>query len=136
MKSTCWDTRATDSIIKSGQKDTEASIKMKQIFQKVEKSFQLTISPASLLSSLFTVTGPFVTNAGAFGSSLFDMESEKENLRAVLCSIQSNTSTHRTQVHPFHSMTNNLLKTQLNLMKLKSISNCFPEYLGQIVNFL
>ena len=25
MKSTCWDTRATDSIIKSGQKDTEAS---------------------------------------------------------------------------------------------------------------
>ena len=26
MKSTCWDTRATDSIIKSGQKDTEASI--------------------------------------------------------------------------------------------------------------
>ena len=27
MKSTCWDTRATDSIIKSGQKDTEASIR-------------------------------------------------------------------------------------------------------------
>ena len=26
MKSTCWDTRAKDSIIKSGQKDTEASI--------------------------------------------------------------------------------------------------------------
>ena len=26
MKSTCWDTRATDSIIKSGQIDTEASI--------------------------------------------------------------------------------------------------------------
>ena len=26
MKSTCWDTRATDSIIKSDQKDTEASI--------------------------------------------------------------------------------------------------------------
>ena len=26
MKSTCWDTRATDSLIKSGQKDTEASI--------------------------------------------------------------------------------------------------------------
>ena len=26
MKSTCWDTRAMDSIIKSGQKDTEASI--------------------------------------------------------------------------------------------------------------
>ena len=26
MKSTCWDTRTTDSIIKSGQKDTEASI--------------------------------------------------------------------------------------------------------------
>ena len=26
MKSTCWDTRATDSIIKSGQKDTEESI--------------------------------------------------------------------------------------------------------------
>ena len=26
MKSTCWDTRATDSIIKSGQKDTEATI--------------------------------------------------------------------------------------------------------------
>ena len=26
MKSTCWDTHATDSIIKSGQKDTEASI--------------------------------------------------------------------------------------------------------------
>ena len=26
MKSTCWDTRATESIIKSGQKDTEASI--------------------------------------------------------------------------------------------------------------
>ena len=26
MKRTCWDTRATDSIIKSGQKDTEASI--------------------------------------------------------------------------------------------------------------
>ena len=26
MKSTFWDTRATDSIIKSGQKDTEASI--------------------------------------------------------------------------------------------------------------
>ena len=25
MKSTCWDTRATDAIIKSGQKDTEAS---------------------------------------------------------------------------------------------------------------
>ena len=25
-ESTCWDTRATDSIIKSGQKDTEASI--------------------------------------------------------------------------------------------------------------
>ena len=24
MKRTCWDTRATDSIIKSGQKDTEA----------------------------------------------------------------------------------------------------------------
>ena len=27
MKSMCQDTRATDSIIKSGQKDTEASIK-------------------------------------------------------------------------------------------------------------
>ena len=26
VKRTCWDTRATDSIIKSGQKDTEASI--------------------------------------------------------------------------------------------------------------
>ena len=26
MKSTCWDRRATDLIIKSGQKDTEASI--------------------------------------------------------------------------------------------------------------
>ena len=26
MKRTCWDTRATDSIIKSGQKDTEVSI--------------------------------------------------------------------------------------------------------------
>ena len=26
MKSMCWDIRATDSIIKSGQKDTEASI--------------------------------------------------------------------------------------------------------------
>ena len=26
MKSTCWDTRATDSIIKSDQKDTEGSI--------------------------------------------------------------------------------------------------------------
>ena len=26
MKSTCWDTRATDSIINSGQKDTEASM--------------------------------------------------------------------------------------------------------------
>ena len=26
MKSTCWDTRATDSIIKSGRKDTEESI--------------------------------------------------------------------------------------------------------------
>ena len=26
MKSTCWDTRAADQIIKSGQKDTEASI--------------------------------------------------------------------------------------------------------------
>ena len=26
MKSTCWDTLATDPIIKSGQKDTEASI--------------------------------------------------------------------------------------------------------------
>ena len=25
MKSTCWGTRATDWIIKSGQKDTEAS---------------------------------------------------------------------------------------------------------------
>ena len=28
MKSTCWDTRATDWIIKSGQKDTEASIQV------------------------------------------------------------------------------------------------------------
>ena len=26
MESTCWDRRAKDSIIKSGQKDTEASI--------------------------------------------------------------------------------------------------------------
>ena len=26
MKSTCWDTRATDPIIKSGQSDTEVSI--------------------------------------------------------------------------------------------------------------
>ena len=26
MKSTCWDTGATDAIIKSGQKDTGASI--------------------------------------------------------------------------------------------------------------
>ena len=26
MKSTCWNTRAMDSIIKSGQKDTEASL--------------------------------------------------------------------------------------------------------------
>ena len=26
MKSMCWDTRATDSIIRSSQKDTEASI--------------------------------------------------------------------------------------------------------------
>ena len=31
MKSTCWDTRATDSIIKSGQKDTEASIMMEEV---------------------------------------------------------------------------------------------------------
>ena len=35
MKGMCWDTRATDSIIKSGQKDTEASIKA---------TFRLTIS--------------------------------------------------------------------------------------------
>ena len=27
MKSTCWDKRATDSIIRSGQKDTEASVR-------------------------------------------------------------------------------------------------------------
>ena len=27
MKSTCWDTRTLDSIIKNGQKDTEASVK-------------------------------------------------------------------------------------------------------------
>ena len=26
MECTCWDTRATDSIIKSDQKDTEASM--------------------------------------------------------------------------------------------------------------
>ena len=32
MKSACWDTRATDSIIKSRQKDTEASIPLLQIF--------------------------------------------------------------------------------------------------------
>ena len=29
MKRTCWDTRATDSIIKSGHKGTEASIHLK-----------------------------------------------------------------------------------------------------------
>ena len=35
MKSTCWDTCATDSIIKSGQKDTEASIQVCEvIYQK------------------------------------------------------------------------------------------------------
>ena len=28
MKRMCWDTRATDSIIKSGQKDTEANIQL------------------------------------------------------------------------------------------------------------
>ena len=31
MKSACWDTRATDSIIKSGQKDTEASITIAEL---------------------------------------------------------------------------------------------------------
>ena len=30
MKSTCWDTGATDSIIESGKKDTEASILIMQ----------------------------------------------------------------------------------------------------------
>ena len=32
MKSTCWDARATESIIKSGQKDTEASIAVDKYF--------------------------------------------------------------------------------------------------------
>ena len=31
MKSMCWDTHAMDSIIKSGQKDTEASIHHTQV---------------------------------------------------------------------------------------------------------
>ena len=31
-ENTCWDTRATDSIIKSGQKDTEASINEVSLF--------------------------------------------------------------------------------------------------------
>ena len=34
MKSTCWDTRATDSMIRSGQKDTEASILYSMDFDK------------------------------------------------------------------------------------------------------
>ena len=32
---TCWDTRATDSIIKSGQNDTEASILYKEDWQSI-----------------------------------------------------------------------------------------------------
>ena len=32
VKSKCWDTRATDAIIKSGQKDTEASIQTVSLY--------------------------------------------------------------------------------------------------------
>ena len=35
MKRTCWDTCATDSIIKSGLKDTEASISSSQLVSRV-----------------------------------------------------------------------------------------------------
>ena len=44
MKSKCWDTRATDSIIKSGQKDTEASI--------------LILAPFALTESVSKVLSP------------------------------------------------------------------------------
>ena len=39
MKSTCWDTRATDSIIKSDQKDTEASIT--HVFDNINHSQEI-----------------------------------------------------------------------------------------------
>ena len=44
----CWDTRATDSIIKSGQKDTEASIK-----ENVTESFAVTDMTALSSALLF-----------------------------------------------------------------------------------
>ena len=42
MKSSCWDTHATDSIIKSGQKDTEASIL--ELFNILTTNLQIGVS--------------------------------------------------------------------------------------------
>ena len=54
MKSTCWDTRATDSIIKSGQKDTEASITDNHKFLAKSHSGTLRIiDPIRLMSVFF-----------------------------------------------------------------------------------
>ena len=47
MKSRCYDRRATDSIIKSGHKDTEASIKLNYytgLFQVIPGNLQKYIS--------------------------------------------------------------------------------------------
>ena len=44
MKSTCWDTHATDSIGKSGQKDTEASIPYRPFHRAIDETLKISES--------------------------------------------------------------------------------------------
>ena len=73
VKRTCWDTRATDSIIKSGQKDTEASIsdgvsslKPPRItsVQYCGGLHQYMWGIASVLRRLFSTAGDSISTAG------------------------------------------------------------------------
>ena len=50
MTSTCWDTRTTDSIIKSGQKDTEASLLRSFQLEETEQLITMLVKLAMLLS--------------------------------------------------------------------------------------
>ena len=52
MKSTCWDTRATDSIIKSGQKDNEAGMHL-QDYDRLARKLEKLMGKTPNFSQLF-----------------------------------------------------------------------------------
>ena len=81
MKSTCCDTRATDSIIKSGQKDTEASILFeihvsKTRFKQINENLRLNVYASMFSGDLqyfIPLASKITEKNGSFYLSVFQI---------------------------------------------------------------